>query len=428
MSFNMSSMKDNLSEIIPDMSNLELTRKNIELLSNYVRLVDSDQENGLDLFCYLNCKKTDPDFLKSCRGVVFNDKNLVLTSFPYTMEYTEKEHENVQNDIGSVFEKCLFYKSYEGCLIRIFNFNDKWYVSTNKKFDAFRSKWSSKNSYGEFFKEALKQQFLNNERLRDNINMSLLNEDMSNVIEVFCENLLDKDKQYMFLLLNNKENRIVCNEPDIPIVYHVGTFVEKNLTMDIDIFVPYPEKMEFTSLQEIYEYVSKIDYYKSQGVIVFAPNNKQYKILNEDYSYLYNIRGNEPSIKFRYLQLRMNSKDNKLLRTLYPNNIKDFEEYENLIYDATKLIYNAYVDRFIKKLYVTVPVEEFSVIKEAHNWYLQDRKNNKITYDKIIEILNNQPPTNLNKIIKRIKLNKNINTNDKVLEKPPQTQKRLLKK
>lgn len=418
-------MKDNLSEIMPDMSSMDLSRKNIELISNYVKLVDSDAESGLDLFCYLNCKREDPEFLKNCRGLVFNKEELILNSFPYTMEYTEDEHDLVSKDIDNVFDQSLFYKSYEGCLIRIFNFNNKWFISTNKKFDAFRSKWASKQSYGHFFREALKEQFSNNERLIKNINLSLLNDDMNNVIEVFCESILEKDKQYMFLLLNNSENRIVCSEPEKPTVYHVGTFINNILSMDEDIYIPYPDKLEFKNIEEVYDYVDGIDHNKMQGVIIFAPNNKQIKILNKNYANYYSIRGNEPSIKFRYLQVRMDNKNNNMLKKLYPNNVKDFEDYENLIYDAAKNIYNAYVDRFIKKLYVTVPVEEFNVIKEAHNWYLQDRKTHKINYDKIIEILNKQTPTNINKIIKRLKLS--LNTNDKKTE-TEKPFKRLLKR
>ena len=415
-------MKDSLSEIIPDMSSLELSRKNIELVSNFVRLVDSDKENELDLFCYLNCKKDDPEFLKNCRGLVFNKDKLILNSFPYTMEYTEDDNDELSSSLKDVFGECLFYNSYEGCLIRIFNFNNKWYISTNKKFDAFRSKWASKQSYGHFFREALKQQFLSNERLKSNIDLTLLNDNLDNIIDVFCT-VLDKDKQYMFLLLNNSENRIVCSEPTVPTVYHVGTFVNNVLNMSEDIYIPYPEKLEFKDLEEIYDYVDSIDYNIMQGVIIFAPNNKQIKILNKRYADYYSVRGNEPSIKFRYLQVRMDSKNNNLIKKLYPNSVKDFEDYENLIYDACKNIYEAYVDRFIKKLYVTVPVEEFNVIKEAHTWYLQDRKTHKITYDKIIEILNKQTPTNINKIIKRLKMS--LNSGEKKQEEKPF--KRLLK-
>ncbi len=41
-----------------DKTNLEFTRANIESISNYVNIVDSDQENNLDMFCYNRSQDT----------------------------------------------------------------------------------------------------------------------------------------------------------------------------------------------------------------------------------------------------------------------------------------------------------------------------------------------------------------------------------
>ena len=248
-----------------------------------------------------------------------------------------------------------------------------------------------------------------------------------NILDIFCESILDKSKQYMFILLNNDENRIVSDPPENPTFYHVGTFINGELSMEKQdgLHVPFTNRLNFNNMDEVYDYINEVDYKKTQGLIVFTPNNIQYKILNEKYFDLYNVRGNEPSIKFRYLQIRMNKKDNENLRYLYPNNIEDFEQYENYIFDSSKFIYTSYVDRYIKRIRTVVPTEEFNVMREAHSWYLEDRDKHKITYEKIIEILNKQKATNLNKIIKRLKLGKNTEKVEKVLNEP-YVHKRLL--
>ena len=46
-----------------------------------------------------------------------------------------------------------------------------------------------------------------------------------------------------------------------------------------------------------------------------------------------------------------------------------------------------YVDRFIKKQYVTVPREEYNIIKACHTWHMEDRKRNRISFRKIKELL-----------------------------------------
>jgi hypothetical protein len=174
--------------------------------------------------------------------------------------------------------------------------------------------------------------------------------------------------------------------------------------MEEDIYIPYPREYLFESFENIYEHVFNIDYRKSQGIVIFAPNNRQYKILNLDYRELYNIRGNEPSINYRYLQVRMDPKKNETIRYLYPDNIHSFEEYENNLYNVAKFIYKSYVDRFINKQNVTIPKEEYRIMSAAHSWYQSDRENNRISLDKIICLMNEQTPTLLNSILRRIKL------------------------
>jgi len=435
MSQNINNQKDNIEEDKIDFDKLEFTRSNIETLSSKINKFDSD-DNGLDLFSYINCKNSDHDFIKKCHGVVFNNDKLVLNGFPYTTEYTfENNKTEIIEKIENEFDKCVFYDGYEGCLIRIFYFNNKWYVSTNKKLNALKSNWSSKKSFGMFFVDALIYQMETNDEFR---NILFSKEKIiceKNILDVFCESMLDKNNQYMFLLLNNYENRIVCDPPENPKFYHVGTFINNELNMEKQdsLPVPFPERLNFNNMDEVYDYVNDVDYKNTQGIIVFTPNNIQYKIFNEKYFELYNVRGNEPSIKFRYLQVRMNRRDNEALRYLYPQNIDDFEKYENYIFDSSKFIYNSYVDRYIKRIRTVVPNEEFNVMREAHSWYLENRDKHKINYEKIIEILNKQKATNLNKIIKRLKSGKNIvteGTNKEIQHKvntnPQYIHKRLL--
>ena len=384
-------------------SEIALTRENIEkYLSNKVKLINS--LDGLDQFCYTSCNKNDSNMIMECRGIVFDKDTLISKCFPYTIEYTEQDDPEIKS-LNLDLNSCQFYTSYEGCTIKMFNYNDKWYVSTNRKLNCFLSKWASKVSFGDFFVEALIYQFENNERLRENVKFE---KGVDNPIDVFTTSVLDKNKQYVFLLLNNSENRIVSDSPEAPTIFHVGTFSNNEgnfvLSMDDDIYIPYPERHSFSTLEEIYDYVYKTNYQKTQGIVVFAPNNKQYKILNLEYKHLYDARGNEPSINYRYLQVRMDVDKNKMLRYLYPSFISNFEEYENYLYDTAKLIYRSYVDRFINKKNVTLPKEEYRIMSAAHTWYLSNRDENKISLPKVIDIMNEQQPTLLNSIIKRIKL------------------------
>jgi hypothetical protein len=184
-------------------------------------------------------------------------------------------------------------------------------------------------------------------------------------------------------------------------MFHVGTFVNNELSMEEDVLIPYPVKHNFRTFDELFNYVNEQNYKISQGVVVFAPNNIQYKIFNRDYMYLYKIRGNEPSIKFRYLQVRQLSDEKEGLKFLYPEFIEQFENYERYLQRIATDINNAYIDRYIKRNYVTVPAEEFKVMSSCHSWHIENRKDNKININKVYEILVSEQPTSLNRMIKR---------------------------
>lgn len=386
------------------------TRQNVEELNNVIHLVDSDEENKLDMFCYIKCSEQDNDFIKQCRGIIFNEDKIILKAFPYTVEYNNTQ----TNEINSVIKNIndwSFFESHEGALVRMFYFNEKWFLCTHRKLNAFKSKWASKESFGIFFTNALSSYENTNEKFKNSIKSETgLEEKTESVLDRF-EKILDKNKQYMFLILNNKDNRIVCYPPENPTLYHVGTFVNGELNLDEDIGLKKPKQLSFKTNEDLISYVDKLSYKDLQGIIAFdINNNKQIKILNKDYQDLFLARGNEPSIKFRYIQVRMNRKLVNMLYYLYPDMHHIFEEYENIIYNIAKSIYTAYVQRFIKKRYVSVPKEEFLIIKECHSWYMSNREQNRISLDKIFNILNEQTPTNLNHMIRRFKLEKTRQT------------------
>jgi hypothetical protein len=376
---------------------LGFSHKTIEKLGDKVKLSDTD-EKGLELYCYTNCSADDDEDLHKCRGIVLHGEEIVMKAFPYTVEYVHTNEEKIEENIVPNFKECTFYDSYEGFLVRMFYFENQWYISTHRKLNAFRSKWASKESFGTCFKRSLEAEVLRNE----NLSKAIPENDLG-LLERF-QSILDKNKQYMFLVLHTAENRIVCLSPEEPRMFHVGTFVNGELVMTENCHIPYPVKHTFSNTNELVDYVSRIDIRYLQGVICFAPHNKQYKIVHSQYMELFEVRGNEPSIKFRYIQVRMNGKQIRMLFDLYPEMADTFDEIENTIYDIAKKIYSSYVQRFIKKQFVTVPAEDFSIIRECHKWHEEDRITNRVSLNKVIDVINKQNPTTINRMIRAYKL------------------------
>jgi hypothetical protein len=358
-------------------SSTELDRQKISTAGDKIRLSDTDKEYGLDLFCYKECNASDEEWIKRCRGVVFHDDEIIMQAFPFTDEYTLK-------DISSVdLTDCQVFKSYEGTLIRMFYFKDKWFVTTHRKLDAYKSKWASKTTFGEQFQKAVEHH---------------LSEYSEYAFDTFTDDL-DISKQYMFLIRHNDENRVVHAAPEKPTVYHVGTMKDGVTLIGDKTLLPAPTPLPIKTVDDISEYLSTVNPMESQGVICFTPNNKQFKIITDEYKDLCSVRGNEPSIKFRYLQLRTDPVAVKQLESLYPEHIPSFANYERIICEVGKVILYSYIRRFIKKEWDVVPQEEYRVVRECHGWHMADRTNNLISYDKVLSVLNTQPPSCINRMI-----------------------------
>lgn len=387
----------------------------INSLHPYIKLCDSTED--LFLYCYSNLTDEDKknqvymdnkDFIHNTRGVVYDkNNNLVFKSFDKPNELSIDDENSLDDLVDYInrdkggLDNCNIYDSHEGALIRLFCYKDKWYICTHRKLNAFKSKWSSPVSYGTSFKQALVYQSENNEVLKNMLNVF----DNEYTLDRFYR-ILDKTKQYVFLVKNTNLNRIVCDCPENPMMYHVGTFKDGQLLDDNEennIGVYKLKKHNFKNLEDIKQYVKNVDYKKITGVIVFLPGNIQVKIYNEKYINMYNVRGNEPSIKFRYLQVRHNNQLLLQLKNLYPDYVEDFEDYELCLKELCKMIHNYYMRRFVHKEQLTVPSIQYKIMRIAHNWYHENKKDRKVTPQVIFEIINTQHASVLNQLIKLYK-------------------------
>lgn len=368
-----------------------ITRAAVEANEN-IKLCDHDDETNLDLFCYIECKNDSPDFVKDCRGVVFDGDELVLRSFSYNDEFAVG-HPAVKELVEPHLKESLFFEAREGTLLRVFHYKDKWFISTHRKLDAFHSKWASRESFGEIFARGIENEFKSNPAYS-----SLELGENETVLEKFLSTL-DKGKQYMFHLSTTKDTRIVCDAPEEPTVYYVGTFDAGVFGME-DFPIPTPTKIAIESFEHLEKYVSESNCFTNQGVVVYLPNLKQIKVLNPKYEHLFKVRGNEPSVMFRYLQVRMDTEMGQDLSYLYPEFREKFQEYENYLYRSSKIIHDAYIARYVKKIHTVVPKAEFQIIKECHKWHCADRTNNKVTRDVVVDFMNKSAPTTLNSMIR----------------------------
>jgi hypothetical protein len=389
----------------------KVSLEQVKSISNKVRLVDSDENNKLELYCYLNYQEgVDDPLMEKCRGVIFSGDKLVVPAYPYTQEIIDTDESLIKEEMGNNLNDYSIFESHEGCLIRMFWYGDRWNISTHRKLNAFRSKWASKESFGTNFKRAIDNLYNCDENFRN-----IVGESEHPLFERY-QNVLDKNKQYMFLLKNTFDNRIVCVAPEEPVVYHVGTIMDGKFNIRDDCYIPRAHQLYFENIDDMIYYLkNNIDVTRHQGLICFSNNNdkKHLKLIKEEYNAFFNARGNESSIKFRYLQVRVTNADYvDKLHVLYPHMCSTYQEIENIISQIGAEIYSSYVNRFIRKKFVTLPTEDYAVMRECHKWHESDRNSNRVSEEKIMEILNKQTPSAINKMIRRWKVVKETSDNN----------------
>lgn len=395
---------DKLKEL---QNNGQFTRQ--EIANNpMVVLTDICPDTGVEMYCYDHGLETDQMDLitQECRGVVFTpDGKLVSRAFGHTPVFSVKTFpKDLREFVEEHFDACQFFPSVEGALVRAFYHDDAdgnggWFLTTHRKLDAYASFWSGRTSFGQLFDQALAALFAvtGNEQFK-----GLTGSDLTNNFL----NSLDKEKQYVFLIQNTWENRLVCYPPPVPGVLYVGTFKDGQMIPNDDkVPVPQQQPLQFANLDEALATVDRVHPYQFQGFILFAPNGRQYKIYSEAYKTLFELRNNTPSVMFRYLQVRGDADKAAQFVALYPEWGQKIAQYESVIQTVAGVIYAHYVRRFVnQEKGVVLPQQEYKVMSAVHSWYQGHRAQGhrlKVKVENVLHQLNRSNPSDLNHMIRR---------------------------
>jgi hypothetical protein len=361
--------------------------------------IDRHQPSGLSLFTYDKCEASDPLLVKLNRSVVKDDQSqqIICYSLPYTTEIMDLDTQvldEIQLDDYDILP------SIEGTLVRLYCANNRWILSTNRKIDAFSSYWSSRLSFGQLFINHL---------------VRLYPGHTDHILEYFYSKL-DTNSVYFFLIQSNPENRIVCNVDD-PQLFFVGKYIHQNdpSVLDRSAFdnegsIPMIAPLDLsgsegdTTSSRIRSYILEhIHPFQAQGLLLFRKSgNEQIKIYHPEYQKFWRVRNNVPNLQMRYLQLRFSSEEDITnFFILYPKFRPVADRIEHALLEISRIIYHAYINRFIRKQYVSISKDMYNILKIAHAWHVEDRTQNKIYFNKIVALVNEQDAKLLYGIIKK---------------------------
>lgn len=354
--------------------------------ADYIRVLDVD--DNLHLLHYLNTlvslenQVLNEELMKEIghvRGTVVDLEagKVVCQSFPFTPELVVEDsyrfHELVPKVTGHAFS------AVEGTIVRVFFHGGEWKLCTHRKLDASSSFWSGP-TFGTMFNSTRKFEYTS----------------------------LNKDWCYI-MLLSHPANRLIYKIPEAQLMMVAvwdrasGSFLDMS-EWKLPNGVVKPTELNLKSHQDLTQSVNSMNSFDRAGVILVSDmkNPQPVKIINTPYFCLRMARGNEPSMRNRYLQLRGTPHLGVLVNWYSDAEYQNkFEEAEHEVEALVKRLHSMYIHRYIKKNFETLPKEEFVVLQRCHTWHNEDRVKNIVTAQKMREIVNDTPNVYLLKMLKR---------------------------
>lgn len=360
---------------------------------NDVRITDDDEK--ICIWNYVGSNKSKFNIIRGYITDIKNRKKLICPSLGSTDEFTVEDKENCFAFMEKYTDEWQWFYAIEGTMVRLFYFENQWYLSTHKKLSAFQSRWSCRLSFGEIFIEYLREIYPHS----DNIYTDFLK-------------TLDCKKIYYFILRSNIHNRIICDISSIECGKKIVFFAYRNENHNLILNdekcsllseLQKPTKLKNISKENLFNFVeNEINPIIHQGIIGFhQEKNLNVKIVNLKYKTLSKIRGNNPNIRLRYLEIRGNENNKSIFTQLYPNFQKVFNNYEHIISKIATFIHFSFMERYIRGKYITLPKEEYIVLRKCFEY---SQQNGKITYDDVLQILNFENPLYIYKMIHRFKM------------------------
>ena len=343
-----------------------------------------------DLICYhFDSATIESDIsIKQYRGIIKNSEDkIICKTFSFTPEFASNDSENINKYVIPFIQNpnVVYTPAFEGCLIRLFNYSDKWYISTHKKIDAFTSKWGSDRTFGELFLDAHRfseeykecQTYTNDEMFK------------------FFDRIYDKDTIYVFILKNCLENRIVCCASEQPQVEPILKIKGDNKIFQQGYEENYTKEFTAETLNEL---MSKVDITKTQGYVFINKDTlESIKIIRDDYIFYAMIRNNQPNILYRFIEIQQSGDEKNVsyLYQLYPERKEYFDSFMHTIDDICINIYRRYRNRFVRKQVSIAPQEQFYIMKELHDNFIRSEKIDIVTQEKVTKYVYSLPPAKL---------------------------------
>ena len=120
-----------------------------------------------------------------------------------------------------------------------------------------------------------------------------------------------------------------------------------------------PKTYNFTTYDDLETLILVMNEdYKEAGIMIYHdPTGLRTKIRNPNYECIRGLRGNQPKLQYRYLELRQEGNVSAYLR-YYPEALPEFNKYKQQIHSFTEKLHSHYINCYIKKMGPLMEFEE----------------------------------------------------------------------
>lgn len=356
------------------------------------RVVEDATDNGIrktdeldNLECFCSDNPPENDFEQKIRGYIFDGDRLILKSLQYAKTVETNETDFLKSIDFSQFSVTVMK---EGSAIRVFYYKDKWYTSTHRKINAYKSKWGNKESFGDLFEKNIKIK-------------------TGKTLQEFYESTLDKNFSYVFSVGTSENTRIVA--PSYNDVSLLATMNSSGDLVSLKSMRNWYLKIvdNITDLNSALNFINNFKYPFSKGCGIFLQSEeKSFKIFNPEYFELSKLRNNLPSIPFAYLHNVFDENKRKKFRELYPTFSDVFDTYDSEIHQIAVNLLQKYFERFVKKREFTVSQPENHILYNIHGLFRTTKIPIKLEH--VFLAFSASKPSYINKILSTRKLQQKV--------------------
>lgn len=275
-------------------------------------------------------------------NILDENQQIICKGLPISKELLSWE-----NIVEKYQEQKYFIRPfYEGSLLRVFHYSDKWNIATSRKLDAFQSKWGSLTSFGELFQNFLKKEYMMS--LEDFFN-SLKTEFVYYFLftseSVFYIHPSSSSSLKLFFILNKNGERVTSEKE----------------------FVPYIEYLSFDSIHQKYLNNELLG-------VVLENESERYTLFSQNYEKRKKLYGTKKYLAQRILELLENNAERTEYTQYFPEAKKYFQMVEFELRYFCKKVHKTYMQRYIQKNFVEVEPAVNHFVKLLHANYKESKK------------------------------------------------------